>query len=176
MRAIDRNTIYASCICALAMMASPSWCADSRPVPTSVAGLSSDSAMRAGVKTAFAQFVAAQNARDASVLSGVLVKSHEFVWAQYGGQSIWGFNDAMAAWKSAWNGSWHLDPQLNELRISRIAPDVALLITPLLLTSGDPGEQPSTDPVRWAGVFVRNASGWRLSSLIITPYPNWGKP
>jgi hypothetical protein len=81
----------------------------------------------------------------------------------------------MAKWKSEWNGSWHLDPQLSDLRITRIAPSVFLLISPLLLTEGDPGEQPSTDPVRWAGVFVKTASGWRIASLIVTPYPNWGK-
>jgi hypothetical protein len=172
---MDRNIISASWICTLTMMASPAWCASSGAARTAVAGVSSDSAMQAGVKAAFGGFVAGQNDRDPSVLSNVLVKSPDFVWAQYGGQSIWGFNEAMAAWKSAWSGSWHLDPQPNELRINRIAPDVALLITPLLLTSGDPGEQPSTDPVRWAGIFVRTASGWRLASLIITPYPNWGK-
>ena len=132
--------------------------------------------MQAGVKAAFALFVSAQNTRDPSVLSNVLVKSHDFVWAQGDGESIWGFDEAMAAWNSAWKGSWHLDPQLNEPLIARIAPGVALLITALQLTTGDPGEEPSTYPIRWAGVFIKTASGWRLSSLIITPYPGLGKP
>jgi len=140
---------------------------DSGPVP--------EGTMQVEVKAAFSRFIAGQNAHDPSVVSDVLVKSRDFVWAQGGGQSIWGFDEAMAAWKRVWNGPWHLDPQLNELRITGIAPGVALLITPLLLTGGDPGEQPSTDPVRWAGVFVKTASGWRISSLIVTPYPNWGK-
>ena len=172
---INRNMISASWFCMIAMIASSSWCADSGTVPMLVADASSDSTMQAEVKEAFSRFVAGQNTHDPSVVSDVLVKSHDFVWAQGGGQSIWGFDEAMAAWKSVWNGSWHLDPQLNELRITRIAPSIALLITPLLLTGGDPGEQPSTDPVRWAGVFVKTASGWRISSLIITPYPNWDK-
>jgi SnoaL-like domain len=158
------------------MMASPAWCADSGVARTSVADVSSQSAMQAGVKAAFALFVSAQNTHDPSVLSTVLVKSHDFVWAQGGGRSIWGFDEAMAAWKSAWKGSWHLDPELNELRIARIAPGVALLITPLQLTSADPGQQPSTDRIRWAGIFVKTASAWRLSSLIVTPYPDLGKP
>jgi hypothetical protein len=172
---MNRYAIYASCLCALTTMASPSWCADSGLVTMPVADLSSDTAMQAGVKAAFAHFVSGQNSHDQSIVSSVLVKSRDFVWAQYGGQSIWGFNEAMAAWKTAWNGSWHLDPQLNELRITRIAPGIALLITPLLLTSADPGERPSTDPVRWAGVFVKTATGWRIASLIITPYPDLGK-
>jgi hypothetical protein len=173
---MGRNIIYASCFCTLALMPSPAWCADSGVARASVADVSSESAMQAGVKAAFALFVSAQNTRDPSVLSNVLVKSHDFVWAQGDGESIWGFDEAMAAWNSEWKGSWHLDPQLNEPRIARIAPGVALLITALQLTSGDPGEQSSTYPIRWAGVFVQTPSGWRLSSLIITPYPGLGKP
>ena len=172
---MGRNIISASWICTLTMMASPSWCADSGVPRTSVADVSSESAMQAGVKAAFALFISAQNTHDPSVLSTVLVKAHDFVWAQGGGQSIWGFDEAMAAWKSAWKGSWHLDPQLDELRITSIAPGVAVLITPQLYTDGDPGEKPYTLPVRWGGVFVKTASGWRISSIFITPYPGWGK-
>jgi hypothetical protein len=139
----------------LAMMAAPSWCANSGAVPTLVADASLDSTMQAEVKATFARFVEGQNTHDPSIVSDVLLKSRDFVWAQGGGQSVWGFEAAMAAWKSAWNGSWHLDPQPKGLRVTRIAPGVALLITPLLLTSGDPGDQPSTDPIRWAGVFVK---------------------
>jgi SnoaL-like domain len=160
---MNRKLISASWFCLLAMMASPTWCADS------------GAGMQAEVKAAFARFVAGQNARDPSALSDVLVRSEDFVWAQSGGQSIWGFDPAMAAYKRAWKGDWHLDPQIKELRISRIAPGVALLVTPPLLTVADPGEPSSPEPVRWAGVFVKTASGWRLSSLFITPYPDWDK-
>jgi hypothetical protein len=156
-------------------MASPSWCGESGVAPPIVA-VASISEMQEGVKAAFRRFVSSQNDHDPSVLSNVLVKSGEFVWAQGGGQSIWGFDEALAAWKSAWKGTWHLEPQQSELRIARIAPNVALLVTPLLLTNGDPGEQPSTEPIRWAGIFVKTAAGWRMSSLIVTPYPNLGKP
>jgi hypothetical protein len=172
---IDRNMIFACWFCMLAMMASPSWCANSGAVPTLVADVSSQSTMQAEVKATFSRFVAGQNTHDPSVVSDVLVRSRDFVWAQGGGQSVWGFDEAMAVWKSVWKGRWHLNPQLDRLRITRIAPGVALLITPLLLTSADPGEQPSTDPIRWAGVFVKTASGWRISSLVITPYPDWDK-
>ena len=164
---IDRNLNSAGWFCILTMLASTSWSADS--------GVSSDSAMQAEVKAAYARFISGQNARDPSIISDVLVNSPDFVWAQGGGKSIWGFAQAMAEWKMVWKGSWHLDPQLQELRISSVAPGVAVLITPLLLTSADPGEQPSTGPVRWGGVLVKTAAGWRISSIFITPYPDWGK-
>lgn len=172
---INRNVIFALWFCTLAVMASSSWCADSGAIPTSNADASSDKAMQTQVRAVFLRFVAGQNAHDRSAVSDVLVKSADFVWAQGGGQSIWGFDQAMKEWKAVWNGGWHLEPQLTELRIARVAPGISLLITPVLITSGDPGEQPSTDPIRWAGVFVRTASGWRISSLIVTPYPDWGQ-
>jgi ketosteroid isomerase-like protein len=171
-----QNLLRAGFCCTVALLASPTWAADSDAVATLVADASSDSKAQLEVKAAFSRFIAAQNTHDASALSDVLARSHDFVWAQGNGKSIWGFDDALAVWKSVWKGSWHLDPQLNELRIARIAPDAAVLIAPVRLTSGDPGEQPSTDTIRWAGVFARSASGWRLSSLIVTPYPDWQKP
>ena len=171
---LNRIEFNASFLCILTMV-SPSWCGESGVAPPIVAD-SSISEMQEGVKAAFRRFVSSQNDHDPSALSNVLVKSRDFVWAQGGGQSIWGFDEAVAAWKSAWKGTWHLEPQLNGLRIARVSPSVALLVTPILLTNGDPGEQPSTDPIRWAGVFVKTAAGWRMSSLIITPYPGLDKP
>jgi hypothetical protein len=171
---VNRIVISTSFLC-IFTVASPSWCGESGATPTIVAD-ASNSEMQEGVKAAFRRFVSSQNDRDPSVLSDVLVKSRDFVWAQSGGQSIWGFDEAMAAWKSAWKGTWHLEPQPNGLRIARVAPNVALLVTPLLLTNGDPGEQASTDPIRWAGVFVKTAAGWRMSSLIVTPYPGVDTP
>ena len=72
-----------------------------------------------------------------------------------------------------WKGTWKLDPQLNEMHIGKLAPGVAVLITPLLFTQGELGVAPSTTPIRWAGVFVRTSSGWRISSIFITPFTAW---
>jgi hypothetical protein len=172
---VKQHLKFAGWFCALIVMTSTSWSADVGAVPKSSAGVSTDNTTQAEVKAAFARFIAGQNAHDESIVSDVLVNSKSFVWAQYGGNSIWGFNEAMAAFKTAWKGSWHLDPKLDELRITSIAPGVAVLITPQLYTDGDPGEKPYTLPVRWGGVFVKTASGWRISSIFITPYPGWGK-
>jgi len=112
-----RKLISASWSCALTLAAAPLWCADSGATPTLVADASSSTTVQADVTAVFSRFVSAQNRHDPSALSEVLLESQEFVWAQGGGRSIWGFDAAMAAWKSAWKGSWHLDPQLKELRI-----------------------------------------------------------
>lgn len=128
------------------------------------------------VMAVYTRFIAGQNAHDRAVVSEVLLDSKDFVWAQYGGNSIWGYKEAMEAFEEAWKGTWKLDPQMQELRIASVSSGVAVLITPLLSTEGDPGKNPSTIPIRWGGVFVKTKSGWRISSIFMTPFESWRAP
>jgi hypothetical protein len=137
---------------------------DAPRVPAPAAGLT-----RAEVLAAYTRFIAGQNAHDRAAVSDVLLNSDDFVWTQHNGNSVWGYQEAMDAFAKAWEGIWRLDPQLNELRIAEVSPGVAVLITPLLFTGGAPAESPSAVPVRWGGVFVKTKSGWRISSIFITP-------
>jgi SnoaL-like protein len=127
------------------------------------------------VMAVYTRFIAGQNAHDRAVVSEVLLDSKDFVLAQYRGNSIWGYQEALEAFEESWKGTWKLDPQMAELRIATVSPGVAVLITPLLVSEGDPGN-PSTLPVRWSGVFVKTRSGWRISSIFITPFESWRAP
>ena len=129
--------------------------------------------LQSEVRAAYARFIAGQNAHDPAAISAVLLDSEDFVWAQMRGNSIWGHSEAMQTFQDYWQGSYRLDPQLEQLRISAVTPGVAVLITPLLLTQGSPGGKPATIPVRWAGVFVKTPSGWRISSIFISPFDDW---
>ena len=129
--------------------------------------------VQAEVLAVYARFIAGQNAHDRAAVSDVLLDSKDFVLAQMGGSSLWGHKEAMDAFQEQWKGTWTLDPQLKEVRIASVAPNVAVLITPLLFTQGDPGGKPSTVPIRWSGVFVKTAAGWRISSIFITPLASW---
>ena len=97
-------------------------------------------------------------------------------WPKTAARSIWGRKQALDAFEAEWKGSWKVDPQTQELRIADIAPGVEMLITPLLLTHGEPGKSTSSVPQRWAGVFVKTKSGWRIASIFITPYESWRAP
>jgi SnoaL-like domain len=129
--------------------------------------------VRTEILAAYARFIAGQNAHDRAAVSDVLLDSRDFVWAQLGGTSLWGHKEAMDAFQEQWKGTWTLDPQLKEVRIASVAPNVAVLITPLLFTQGAPGEKPSTATIRWGGVFVKTSSGWQISSIFITPFKGW---
>jgi SnoaL-like protein len=128
------------------------------------------------VMAVFTRYIAGQNAHDRAIVSEVLLDSKDFVWAQYDGNSIWGYKEALEAFEEAWKGTWKLDPQTQELRIASVSPGVAVLITPLLSTVGSPGTNPSRIPIRWGGVFVKTKSGWRIASIFITPFESWRAP
>jgi hypothetical protein len=138
------------------------------PVPAPVAA-----SAQPEILAVYARFIAGQNAHDRAAVSDVLLDSKDFVWAQLGGTSLWGHKEAMDAFQDQWKGTWTLDPQLTEARVANVAPNVAVLIAPLLFTQGAPGEKPSTVPIRWSGVFVKTATGWRISSIFITPFASW---
>jgi len=150
--------------------------APAAPATAAAAALSVGGPAQSEVMAVYTRFIAGQNAHDRAVVSEVLLDSRDFVWAQYGGNSIWGYKEAIEAFEEAWKGTWKLDPQMQELRIASVSPGVAVLITPLLSTEGDPGKNPSTIPIRWGGVFVKTKSGWRISSIFITPFESWGAP
>jgi ketosteroid isomerase-like protein len=154
--------------------AAPAASASPTPLPVAASVAAPTAAtLQSEILAVYARFIAGQNAHDRAAVSEVLLDSKDFVWAQMGGNSLWGHKEAMDAFQEQWKGTWTLDPQLKEARIASVAPNVAVLITPLLFTQGDPGGKPSTVPIRWSGVFVKTAGGWRLSSIFITPFASW---
>jgi hypothetical protein len=125
---------------------------------------------RREVMGVYARFILAQNAHDAGALSEVLLDSKDFVWAQEGGGSIWGYQEALAAFEQAWKGTWRLEPQAQGSRVASLSPGLKVLVTPLLLTSQAARKDPSAHHrVRWSGVFVQTPSGWRIASVFVTP-------
>jgi hypothetical protein len=124
----------------------------------------------------YERFIAGENAHDRAAVAAVLLDSKDFVWARYGGDSIFGYTQALDAFQSEWKGIWRVDPQLTEARVTSPAPGVAVLVTPLLFTAAAPGASPTMVPIRWAGVFVNTKSGWRIASIFITPFRDWRAP
>jgi ketosteroid isomerase-like protein len=163
-------------VAANASPAPPSTAPPTPPAPAAAnapAGAPVAATVQTEILAVYARFIAGQNAHDRAAVSDVLLDSKDFVWAQLGGTSLWGHKEAMDAFQEQWKGTWTLDPQLKEVRIASVAPNVAVLITPLLFTQGEPGGKPSTVPIRWSGVFVKTAGVWRISSIFITPFANW---
>jgi hypothetical protein len=133
-----------------------------------VAVVAPSGAAASEVLATFKRFAAAANAHDRNGVAAVLLDSRDFLWAQSRGNSIWGYREALDALTQEWQGSWHLEPQLTELRIGTLTPESAILVTPLLFTEG-----PTTLALRWSGVFVKTKAGWLIGSVVVTPFNDW---
>jgi ketosteroid isomerase-like protein len=138
------------------------------PLPAAAATVPAAGGVQGDVMAAFKRFIDAANAHDRSAVAAVMVDSKDFMLAPPRGEAVWGTQPSLDVLAQGWKGSWKLDPQLSEARVASVAPEEALLVTPLLLTEG-----PTTVPVRWSGVFTRTRSGWRIAAIFVTPFSEW---
>jgi ketosteroid isomerase-like protein len=74
------------------------------------------------VKALFAKFVAAQNAHDLKALGETLHDSPEFLWITRGAP-IWGREAALERFEALYQGTWSLEPKIDELRVIEVHPD-----------------------------------------------------
>jgi hypothetical protein len=139
------------------------------PLPQEPTAAGSAASEQTEILALYARFIFGQNAHDRAAVAELLLNSRDFVWAPYGGDPVWGYQQAMDAFEEAWRGTWRLDPQLKELRVASPAPGVAVLITPVLYMSGAAGRAAATIRVSCTGVFVKTVSGWRIAAIFIAP-------
>jgi hypothetical protein len=63
------------------------------------------------IRTLFERFVAAQNAHDAAAVEGTLWESPSFLWITRG-TPIWGRTAAMERFRTLYQGTWNLAPEM----------------------------------------------------------------
>src|SRR5262249_56962753 len=112
------------------------------------------------VKALFAKFVAAQNAHDLKAVGELLQDSPQFLWITRG-MPIWGRDAALKRFESLYQGTWSLDPQMNELRVIELQPGVVQLYVPITFMISPAGQ--TAQPTRFLmnQVLVKTATGWK---------------
>lgn len=120
------------------------------------------------VRTAFDQFVAAQNAHDLTAVDTLLLDSPNFLWITRG-TAVWGHDAALKRFASLYGGTWRLDPEPSALKIIMIGTDAAQLYVPILFTIGAPGQAPQPTRFLMNQLLVRTPSGWRVSNILPIP-------
>ena len=73
------------------------------------------------VKALFARFVAAQNAHDLKEVGALLQDSAQFLWITRGAP-IWGHEAALKRFEALYQGTWSLDPKMDELKVIELQP------------------------------------------------------
>jgi uncharacterized protein (TIGR02246 family) len=121
-------------------------------------------------KALFAKFVAAQNAHDLKAVGELLQDSPQFLWITRG-MPIWGRDAALKRFEALYQGTWSLDPKIDELRVIELQPGVVQLYAPITFMISPAGQ--TAQPTRFLMnlVVVKTADGWKVSSILPIPAP-----
>ena len=122
------------------------------------------------VKALFSKFVAAQNAHDLRTVGDLLQDSPQFLWITRGAP-IWGRDAALKRFETLYQGTWSLDPKMDELKVTELQPGVAHLYVPMTFMIAPAGQ--TAQPTRFLmnQVVVKTADGWKISHILPIPVP-----
>jgi uncharacterized protein (TIGR02246 family) len=122
------------------------------------------------VKVLFAKFVAAQNAHDLKEVGALLQDSPQFLWITRG-TPIWGRDAALKRFEALYQGTWSLDPKMDELKVIELQPGVAQLYVPITFMISPAGQTAQPSRFLMNQVLVKTSSGWKVSSILPIPAP-----
>jgi uncharacterized protein (TIGR02246 family) len=120
------------------------------------------------VRSVFETFVRAQNAHDAKALEALLADSPQFLWITRG-TTVWGRDAALQRFSKLYEGTWKLDPDYGNLRVTPVGPDAAQLHVPVVFTIGPAGQPPQSVRMFLNQVLVRTGGTWRVMSIFPVP-------
>jgi ketosteroid isomerase-like protein len=113
----------------------------------------------------FDQFVTAQNAHDPTAVGDLLWDNPGFLWIT-GGNLIRGKDAALQRFGTLYTGTWHLDPKLDQLQITKVSADVAGIYDRIDFTIGAAGQTATTTQFLWNAVVVKTQKGWQVASIL----------
>jgi uncharacterized protein (TIGR02246 family) len=126
-------------------------------------------AVRAGtedeVKVVFAKATAALNAHDLKAVGEIIQDSPQTLWITPGG-ALWGRDAILQQFAEDFRGTFVVEPNYNEVRVIELAPGVAQVFAPLVLTVARPGQTVQARPSFLTNqIYVKAADGWKLASI-----------
>ncbi len=122
------------------------------------------------IRKTFEAFVAAQNAHDVKAVGDLLWEGSGFVWITRG-NVIWGRDAALRRFEANYAGTWRLDPDMAQFRVTMLGADTAELFVPLTVTAGAAGQPAQPVAIHMNQVLVRTPAGWKVASILPIPVP-----
>jgi ketosteroid isomerase-like protein len=117
------------------------------------------------VQGTFDRFVTAQNAHDIKAVESLLSDSPNFLWITRG-TPVWGRDAALKRFTALYEGTWRLDPERSDLKITMVADGVAQIYVPIVFTIAAAGQPPQQTRFLMNLVLVKTPGGWRVSSIL----------
>jgi uncharacterized protein (TIGR02246 family) len=130
-----------------------------------VAASSARASMEDEVRAVFEKYIAAQNAHDLKGIRNLLSDSPDTLWISRG-KPIWGREAALKTLEERYKGTWKIEVDKKELRVISVSRRVAQVYAPTLLSSGDPGAEPSRNRLYINLVMVKKPEGWQIVSIL----------
>jgi ketosteroid isomerase-like protein len=113
----------------------------------------------------FERFVAAQNAHDLDTVGSMLWNSEDFMWVTRGVQ-VRGTKAALNLFGYYYKGTWHLDPDANQLRATALPDGTVQILVPVTFTRGEPGQAAQQATFLISQTIIRDQSGWHVATIL----------
>lgn len=114
--------------------------------------------------------MAAQNSHDLKAVEFLLLGSPNFLWITRG-TPIWGREAAIKRFATLYEGTWRLDPDISNLKITMIGDNGAQIYVPIIFTIGAPSQSPQQTKFLMNQVLVKADDSWRVLSILPIPVP-----
>jgi hypothetical protein len=122
------------------------------------------------VRSAFQQFVKAQNAHDVKEVEALLLPSPNFLWITRG-SPIWGRDEALQRFATLYQGTWRLAPETAKMKIVMLGDGAAQIFIPITFEIGAPGQAAQQTKFLMNQVLVKTSAGWKVASILPIPAP-----
>lgn len=113
----------------------------------------------------FARFVAAQNAHAVDEVKSMLWASPETLFFSRGAD-IRGADAVAERFKSYYQGTWRLNPDMSKFHATMLSTDVVQILVPIVFTRGLPGHEPQSDIFLICQTLKKTQDGWRIASIL----------
>lgn len=113
----------------------------------------------------FERFVAAQNAHDLDTVGSMLWNSEDFLWVTRGVQ-VRGSKTALNVFGSYYKGTWHLDPDTNQLQAIALPDGTVQILVPVTFTRGEPGQAAQQATFLISQTIIRDPNGWHVATIL----------
>ena len=123
------------------------------------------------VRTAFDQFVMAQNSHDVAAVRELLLDSPNFLWVTRG-VPIWGRDAALKRFETLYQGTWKLSPDVANLKAVLLSDTAAQLYVPIIFNIGPLGQPAPDAPFLMNQTLVKTAAGWPIANILPIPLPS----
>src|SRR6202040_2869627 len=113
----------------------------------------------------FERFVSAQNAHDLATVGSMLWNSEDFLWVTRGVQ-VRGSKTALNVFGSYYKGTWHLDPDTNQLQATALPDGTVQILVPVTFTRGEPGQAAQQATFLISQTIIRDPNGWHVATIL----------